>query len=62
MENKLKQLGIHCPGCNSFIYIPLEQILFATELKCKACSLTFTPNKTSCEQLLKQLQETDFVF
>ena len=62
MENKLKQLGINCPDCESFIYTPLEQILFGNKFECRDCSLKFTLNKTSSEHVLKQLQEMNFVF
>lgn len=62
MEEKLKELGTNCPDCNSFVYTPLEQILFGNKIECKNCTLKFMLNKNSSAEILKQLQEMNFAF
>lgn len=62
MEDKLKEIGIDCPVCKTFIQTPLEQVLFGDQFVCKSCSSEFLLDKNSMDQVLKQLQEMNFVF
>lgn len=62
MEKNLKQLGVNCPECKSFIHTPLEQLLFGDQFECASCSLKFTLNKASSQQVLQKLQAMNFIF
>lgn len=62
MEDSQKQIGLNCPGCGNHISTPLDQVLFANQLTCDACSLQFSPDKNSAEQLWQQVQQSNFAF
>jgi DNA-directed RNA polymerase subunit RPC12/RpoP len=62
MEEIKKELGLNCPDCANHITTPLDQVLFSDQLICTTCSLQFSPDKNSAEQLWKQVQQNNFTF